>query len=215
MVMGLTRKLFGIILSSFILHSCAPAASPVLQTGFVTVYATFAAQPWLNELFVCANEQSVVLKIDAGQPEIHLRVGEPENLASPAYQIDEEEILIVAHPEGPVQNLTLEQAQALFAGQGDPSVQVWVFSAEEDVQMEFDRLVMQGRRVTSFANLAASPQHMSEILNAETNAAGVLPRRWKLETVRAVYSAGTVPVLAITKGPPTGAARELIACMQK
>lgn len=209
------KKVFCILLSSFLLYSCASAAQPAAPTQVVTVYATSAAQPWLTELYTCADEQSVVLNLTSQNPDIYLRVGEPEILVSPAYQIDEEEILIVAHPESPVQNLTLEQAQALFAGQGDPSVQVWVFSADEDVQMEFDRLVMQGRRVTSFANLAASPQLMSEILKAESNAAGVLPRRWKLETVREVYSAGMVPVLAITKGAPTGAAQELIACLQE
>ncbi len=52
---------------------------------------------------------------------------------SPAYQIDEEEILIVTHRESPVQNLTLEEAQDLFA-QGNPSAQVWVYSSDADMQ---------------------------------------------------------------------------------
>ena len=80
---------------------------------------------------------------DSSVADIILRVGEPEFLASPAYQIDTEEILIVTHRQSPVQNLTLEEARALFAGQGDPSVQVWVYASEEDVQEVFDQFVME------------------------------------------------------------------------
>lgn len=208
------KKLFCLLLSSFLFYSCASATQPTPQTQVVTVYATSAAQPWLNELFVCANDQSIVLNVNAEQPELYLRVGEPETLVSPAYRVDEEEILIVTHRESPLQNLSLEQAQALFAGQGDPSVQVWVFSVDEDVQSAFDQLVMKGRVVTSFAKLATSPQQMSDILNTEMNSVGVLPRHWKTGAVREVYSAGRVPVLAITKAEPAGATQELIACLQ-
>jgi len=208
------KKVFCFLLSSFLFYSCASAAQPAPPTEVVTVYATAAAQPWLNELFVCANDLSIVLNVNAEQPELYLRVGEPENLVLPSYQIDEEEILIVTHRESPLQNLSLEQAQALFAGQGDPSVQVWVFSADEDVQFAFDQLVMKGRVVTSFAKLATSPKQMSDILNTDINSVGVLPRHWKTDTLRAVFSAGRVPVLAITKAEPTGATQELIACLQ-
>lgn len=178
------------------------------------VYATSAAQPWMSELFACADDLSVVLKVSAQSPEIYLRVGEPEILVSPAYQIDEEEILIVTHRESPVQNLSLEEAQALFAGQGDSSVQVWVYSSEADVQILFDQLVMKGRSVTSFARVAVNPQAMSDTLNSESNAVGILPRHWMAGSIREVYSAGMAPVLAIVKEEPRGVVRELIGCLQ-
>jgi len=47
---------------------------------------------------------------------IYIRIGEPDVLMTPAYQIDTEEILIVTHRESPVQNLTIEEARMLFAG---------------------------------------------------------------------------------------------------
>jgi len=210
----LTKKLFCLLLASFLFYSCAPATQPVSQTQLVTVYATSAAQPWLNELFVCANDLSIALSVNAEQPDIYLRVGEPETLISRAYKIDEEEILIVTHPASPVQNLSLEDAQALFAGLGDPAVQVWVYESEEDVQIVFGQLVMKGRSVTSFARLATSPQQMSDILNAESNAVGVLPRHGKMGNVRAVFSAGVVPVLAVTKEEPQGVIKSLLSCLQ-
>ena len=156
----------------------------------------------------------MTLSVTQQEPNLYLRVGEPETLVLPAYQIDEEEILIVTHRESPVQNLSLEEARVLFSGQADPSVQVWAYASGEDVQVLFEQLVMNGRSVTSLARLAVSPQHMSDMLNAESNSVGVLPRHWKTGNTREVFSAGMAPVLAITKENPDGAVRELVACLQ-
>ncbi len=207
------KKLFFFFLLSFFISSCIPAAQTP-QTEIVSVYATAAAQPWLTELYTCADNSSVSLNLTADGPDITLRVGEPEIIISPVYQIDEEEILIVTHRESPIQNLTLSEAQDLFA-QGNDSAQVWVYASDADVQIVFDQLVMKGRSVTTFAGLATSPQQMSNLINAEKDAVGILPKHWMAGTVRDVFSAGTVPVLAITKEEPQAAVKELISCLQK
>lgn len=193
--------------------SACGTPTPTAEPQIVDVYATSAAQPWLTELYACAADSGVALNVNAKSPEIYLRVGEPEMTVSPAYKIDEEEILIVTHRESPVQNLSLEEAQELFA-KGNPSVQVWVYSSDADLQGAFDQLVMKGRSVTSSARVAVSPQNMSDVLNSESNAVGILPRHWKIGTVREVASAGTVPVLVVTKSEPQGAVIELISCLQ-
>jgi len=165
---------------------------------------------------VCAESSAVISRVDdPSATDIILRVGEPEFLVAPAYQIDEEEILIVTHRQSPVQNLTLEEARALFAGQGDASVQVWVYASEEDVQKVFDQAVMIERTVVSSARLAVNPQAMSDTLVNESNAVGILPRHWKAGDVREVFSVATVPVLAITQAEPESVIKELLACLQK
>ncbi len=104
---------------------------------------------------------------------------------------------------------------APFAGQGNPPVQVWVYDSGEDLQEVFDQLVMAGRGVTSSAKMATSPQQMSDLLNAEKAAVGILPKHWKAGGPRVVFNAGTVPVLAILKTAPKGVERDLLACLQK
>jgi hypothetical protein len=123
--------------------------------------------------------------------------------------------LIVTQRQSPVQNLTLEEARALFAGQGDPSVQVWVYAPEDDVQEIFDQAVMEGMSVTPSASLAMTPQQMSDTLVNEPNTVGILPRHWKAGDDREVFKVATVPVLALTKSEPEGAIKDLIACLQK
>jgi hypothetical protein len=200
----------------FLVSSCAPA-TVVSTPQVVTAYATSAAQPWLTELYGCTANSSAVISLvtDPQSAEISLRLGEPEILTAPAFQIDTEEILIITHRESPVQNLSLEAARALFAGEGDPSVQVWVYASGEDVQRLFAQAVMAGISVTSFARLAVDPQHMSDVLNVESNAVGILPRHWKVGDVREVYTLTPVPVLAITRSQPAGVVQDLIACVQR
>lgn len=188
---------------------------PTVERIVVSVYSTPAAQPWLDPLYACAESIAVISRVDnPSSADIVLRVGEPDFLSSFAYQIDEEGILIVTHRQSPIQNLTLDEARALFA-HGDASVQVWVYASGEDLQIVFDQFVMEGRSVTSFAMIAVTPQQMSDTLNAESNAVGILPRHGMAGDVRAVYSVATVPVLALTKTEPVGVVNQLVACLQK
>jgi hypothetical protein len=205
--------LFFLVLSLF--SACTPAA-PSPAPEVISVYSTAAAQPWLSELYDCAGTASVIVRVDdPAAAAIVLRVGEPDALSSPAYQIDTEEILVVTQRQSPIQNLSLEEARALFSGQGDPSVQVWVYASGVDVQDVFNRSVMQGQNIAPSARLAVDPQQMSDTLVNEPNTVGILPRHWKMGDSREVFSVGTVPVLAITSEEPQGVIRQLIACLQK
>jgi hypothetical protein len=204
-----------IFLLSLLLSSCTTSTPPATPQ-VVSVFSTFAAEPWLHEIYDCAGAAPVLSRVEnPSDAEIALRVGEPKPLSSFAYQIDTEDILIVTQRQSPVQNLTLEEARALFAGQGDPAVQVWVYASGEDLQQVFDQFVMEGRTLTSSAHIAANPQQMSDTLVNQANTVGVLSRHWKAGDAREVFSVATVPVLAITQKEPQGMIKELIACLQK
>jgi len=201
---------------SLLLSSCS-TTTPQTTPQVVSVYSTSSSQPWLIDLYDCAARSSATIRLSdsPSTSDIRLQVGEPKYLSSFAYQIDTEEILIVTHRQSPVQNLTLEQAQTLFMGLGDPSVQVWVYASEEDVFEVFDQFVMKGRSVSSSARVAVNLQQMSDVLNNESNAVGILPRHWKAGDTREVFLVATVPVLAITQTEPQGVINQLIGCLQK
>lgn len=202
---------FFLILAIF-LSACTPTETTADE--IVNIFATPAAGPWLTDLYACADSASVTLNVTPDSPDILLRVGEPRGLSTPAFQIDTEDILVVVHRQSPVQNMTIEQVQALFGGQGDPSLQIWVYTAGDDIQEIFEKSVMQSRNIVSSARVAVDPQQMSDLLNAEVNAVGVLPRHWKMGDTREVFSAGMFPVVAITQSEPHGTIQQLIACLQ-
>lgn len=208
--------LSSLILLSLWISSCSTGTPQPAPPEVVPVFSSSFTQTWLVELYDCAGTSTVIQLVDLpADAQIVLQVGETGFLSPYAYQIDEEEMLIVTNRVSPVQNLTLEEAQNLFAGFGDPSVQVWVYASEAEGQRLFDQFVMQGRSVTSSAKVAVSTQQMSDVLNAESNAVGILPRHSKVGDVRDVYSAAKVPVLALTPVEPAGAVSQLIACLQK
>jgi hypothetical protein len=200
------------LILTFALSACGKA-TPTAEPQIVEVFATSAAQPWLTQLYACAADSGAVLNINAETPEIYLRVGEPDVLVSDAYKIDEEEIVIAANRKSSVQNLTLAEVQDLFA-QGNSSAQVWVYPSDADMQRVFDQLVMQGRSVSSSARIAVSVQNMSDGLKSQSAAIGILPRHSMTGDLRNIYSAGSVPVLAITKPEPQGVVVDLISCLQ-
>ncbi|GAB4425862.1 MAG: hypothetical protein Kow002_15260 [Anaerolineales bacterium] len=208
------RLLFRFWFLVLFLFACAPAPTPAPEPKILNVYATAAARPWLPGVYDCALPDLIIQLSDESAADMVLRIGEPEILSMPVYQIDEEELLIVTSRQSVVANMTLEQVRILFAGVDSPPVQIWVYAEGEDVQELFEQAVMEGRSVTSFARLAVSPQHMSDVLNAEPNAVGILPRHWKMGNPREVYSIGTFPVLAILKAEPQGALLNLLACLQ-
>lgn len=199
--------------ATFFLSACA-APAPSVQSQVVKVYATSSAQFWLTRLYTCAGDLSITLKVDPAEPDIYLQIGAPNRITAPVYQIGEEEILIVANNANPAQNLSLTQTQEIFA-LANPSAQVWVFSSGEDIQRAFDQLVMHGRGVSSSAKIAASAEQMSARVGTESSAVGILPAHWMNDGVHPIFSAGSVPVLAITKTEPQGAVFRLIACLQK
>ena len=202
--------------SLIFLVACAPTVNPTPTPQVITVYASPATQPWLSEVYKCAQGLQLIISDvnDPAQAALAIRMGEPAPLKSPAYEIGRDDLLIVTQPASPLQNLTVEQVRALFSDPG-ATTQIWVFAPAEDIQQVFSEDVMQGAPLTSQARLGLSPRQMSDAINNDKNVVGLLPRRWKTETARELYSLADVPVLALTQSEPHGALQELLACLQK
>ena len=218
---NMKRCLLAILLA---ITACAPS-TPSATTSVVSVYVTAAAQPWLAKVYTCGAQQATTIRLSdtAVDADVTLRLGEPVNLGMPAFQIDSEDILVVANPARSSDRLTADQVRGLFAGRIDdwgvidPSkggqVQVWVFAQGEDVEQAFIK-TLAGSPIVSSARLATSPQEMSKAIAEDANAVGVLTRHWKTAEVSDVFTVVSAPVLALTAGEPVGAVKSVLACLQ-
>lgn len=213
-----------LLLFVVILVSCSPTATPT-PTPVIRAYASPAAQPWLMELFDCAENIGVLISIDnPGATDISLSLGEPDKLVSPSFQIDEDEIIVVTHPQIGLSSLSLDQIREIYFGHvqnwselggNDVPVEVWVFADGEDVQQVIDQTLLEGVRAASSAKVAVSAQDMSDSVGLNPGAIGILPRRWKAGNTHEIYTIGNFPVLAITSAKPEGDLERLLACLQK
>jgi len=218
-----------LILACCLLPACN-SATPTAGAEPITVQYTAAAAPWLADLFECAGanlvtaEQRAANFMDPQSVNMAIRIGPSADITSLAYQISNEELVVILNPQNPINALTAEQVRGLFSGQtlnwreingSNTPVQVWVFSSGEDVEQLFEQTTLGGSPVTSLARLATSMQEMSQAIASDVNAVGMLPTHWKTENVADVFTIATVPVLALTPAEPQGAVQELIACLQK
>ena len=213
-----------LVIALLLLPACTPAI-PSVTPQVVSVYTTAAAQPWLADLYDCAGSAAVLLLVaDPQEAEISLRLGEPLLLATPAYEITREEIVVVVNQGNSITNLRRAEVFGLFTGQirnwqeiggGDAMVQVWVYGVGEDIQQIFNSSVLGGTSVFSLAWLATSPREMTSGIADDIHAVGLLPRTLVDETIKSVYSIASIPVLAVSRSEPSGVIKELLTCVQR
>jgi hypothetical protein len=210
----------------FILALLAGCGTPTPQSSpqLVNVYVTSAAYPSVGDLYNCASPSVIINLSNPQSAELTLRLGVPDHLTTPAFQISTEEVLVIVHPQSGVSSLTLDQVRSIFLGQAvnwneiggnDLPIQVWSFSPDEDVQEIFSQNVMNGQPVTSLSRLAVSGEGMAEALGDNPGSVGILPRRLMTGALQNVFSVANVPVLIITKAPPVGGINYLISCLQQ
>jgi len=218
-----------IILASILLSGCN--SSELTSTPIpITVQYTPATVPWLEGLYGCAAGNTIIADersaafIDLNFTDMAIRIGTPEQLDFPVYQIGSEDVLVVVNPQNPVKFLTTDEVQGIFSGRitnwedvsgADTQVQVWVYSSGEDVQQIFEQTVLRNSLVITSARLATSPDEMAQAISDNVNAIGILTHGLKDNNESTVFSISNVPVLALTPTSPPPEVQNLLACMQK
>jgi len=216
-----------------LLTACAsPATLPA--PDIVSVQFSSSTQAWIPDLYSCASELNFALSTETRaadffdlSAQLWIRLGEPEEIPSTAYEISTDEIVVVSHPENPILSLTLADIRALFSGEirnwsqlggEDVPVQVWIFDTGEDIRQIFDATVMHQQSISSQARLAVNSRAMVAGIGTETGAIGVLPRSLvskdiQVVSIKDLSTSISIPVLAIPSN--TGqTTSSFIACLQ-
>ena len=211
------------VFALILLNACgAPTSQATPQ--LVKVYVTSAASSRLTDLYNCSTPSTAILLSDPQAADIAIRLGLPDQLSSPAFQIGTDDVAVIVQSQNNIDNLTADQVHSIFLGQvtnwkdvggADMPVQVWTYAQGEDIQQIFEQNVMNNQPVTSLARLAVSAQNMSDSVANNAGSIGFLPRSLETANVHDVYKVASEPLLAITKSQPQGAVNDLIACLQK
>ena len=205
----------------FLLASCTPAVSVTPQ--LVKVYITSAASSKMADLYNCSAPATAIYLSDPGTAQLTLRLGQPNPLTSPAYQVGTDEVDVIVQSQNSVDKLTADQVYSIFLGQvtswkdvggSDTPVQVWTYAQGEDIQEIFEQNAMDGQRVTSSARLAVSAQNMLDSVTKNSGSIGFLPHSLETTDVRDVDTVASAPLLVITKSQPDPGIKELVACLQ-
>ncbi len=208
---------------ALILLSACGAQTSQATPQLVKVYVTSAASSRLTDLYNCSTLSTAILLSDPQTADIAIRLGQPDNLSSPAFQIGMDDVVVIVQSQNNIDNLTADQVHSIFLGQVtnwkdvgglDMPIQVWTYAQGEDIQQIFEQAIMDGQPIASLARLAVSAQNMSDSVANNAGSIGFLPRSLESASLKNVYEIVSVPVLAITKSQPQGTVNELIACLQ-
>ena len=221
-----------VVLSMFgclLLASCSnPASSPTAIP--ITLQYTASTQPWLVSIYDCAGNTAILTQQtsanlqDLQVADLAIRMGQPENPDTPAYQIGTDDLLVIVNSQNPVKLLTFAQVHSLFIGQiqdwkdvggENAPVQVWSFSIQEDIQGIFNHLNLGDSPVTSTTRLASTPDEMTQAISKDINSIGIINRRLKTSGVQDVFTVSSVPVLALSRSNSAEGIFSIISCLQK
>ncbi len=228
----MTRRRAALLLSLVLMAaSCTPAASTPTDAPLrvVAVYFTPEATSWIPAAYDCAAQTDGILLSRTDSPseaEVRFRLGEPPDLDSPAFQIDEATLALAVNAANPVSTISEAEVAAVFRGQirnwsalggADAEIHLWAYDEETDIQTAFDDAFLNGAPPFSMAKQAPNPEAMRSVVAEDEAALGILLLRQVNAELRAIplNQNSSLPVLMIFNEEPQGAMRAFAACLQR
>lgn len=184
-------------------------------------------------------------QLDLTKADVILRLGVPENLASPSVKLAEERIALAVNFNNPLKTLTPDLARRVFSGEitkwsdlatacpdcfsgeladslKDQDIQLNFYDANEDIQKIFELGLMASQApARSQAMLIPDTEAMVETLSTRPYAIGILPIHLVKDDLKEISLADfdpavfQNPILAVTNVEADGALRTWLGCLQQ
>jgi hypothetical protein len=206
------------------LAACSGTATEIPT---IRMAITPAAQPTNAAVGAClprgvALDLNVVYAPAIADYDLVIQLGGPSELPAVVAQIASEQISVALNSENNV-DLDQQQLAAIFTGRisdwaevgGEAAaIQLWVGPEEDETRATFEAQVLRGASVFGGAHLATDLGAIVDAVAADPNAAGILPAALASDSVELNDTDIELPVLVIAAADPTGAARDLLSCLQ-
>lgn len=147
------------------------------------------------------------------------------------FELGQDHLVVIIHPENPVKGVTGEQLKALFTGeivdwselaQGAAGpIYPWVYPENDDSQLLFTEKAAALGNITGTARIAPHPEAMLSAVGQNPLAIGMTPARWLEPSVKTLTLNGytkeglTMPILAVSRDEPSGLVRDWLLCVQE
>jgi hypothetical protein len=210
----------------------ASACNPPAEAGpELTVVISPAAQPVSAAVAACMpNTENLSVSLDVrysdfvalDEVDFFIQLGEPAVMPEFSAQISWEKVVVILHADNEL-DLSRAQLADLFSGRARDwaelggeagAVSLWVGPESDEARQAFEAGVLGESPVTGAAKLATNPEDVLAGVAADPAAAGLLAAAWADGAMRVIESGVELPVLALAAEEPSGAARELLACLQ-
>ncbi|MEX2144375.1 MAG: hypothetical protein WD740_07245 [Anaerolineales bacterium] len=212
----------------FLAGACSPQADErptlriVLSPSAHPVRAAVAACMQEFDNLTAIIEMRHPSVVDLTEIDFFVQLGEPEQQAGFAGHLAVERVVVILHPSNKMK-LSRAYIADLFSGRvqdwgalggEELAVNLWVGSDSDETRRAFETEMLLGSPVAGSAHLVTNPEKLLAAVAADPAAAGILPAAWVNESVLAIETGIELPVLALAAEEPSGAAREVLACLQ-
>jgi hypothetical protein len=213
------------ILVILLLSACSPQAA---ETKTLRIAVSPAAQPVSEAIAYCVptdTGSSIEMRyphtIELSEVDLLIQLGEPTNETGFAAQLAWEEVVLVVNP-GNQANISRDRAASLFSGRvqnwtelggNDATVSLWAGPEGDEARSSFETGVLL-HSVSGGTHIATNPAAAMEVVANDPAATAIVAAAWTDETVKSIDLGLQMPVIAVAAEDPSGAVRDLLACLQ-
>jgi hypothetical protein len=242
--MNMKQILWLILAMSLSACGTAELATPAPTSEAIQVFYPSSFQFWANSIANCAaNNPLIALYFlpaystsDIHENDIILDIGQAtrDNGKTFLSQVGWDQVVVLVNTANPAAQLSKDELNLIFSGQvtkwkqrPEQPIQVWVLPDGEPARRIFDDAILSSQGLNSEAHLAPDVDTMLEVISQNTDAIGYLPESFLNSSDSTITSKVKIillessleaelhqPVIAITKGEPTGLLRNVLVCLQ-
>ncbi len=218
-----------ILLILSLLSACQGTNSNGSLDNVTQIKLTFnpATKGLLNTLEICdmsiPDFEYITYFSENSKETAYFHYGEPNGDLSSLIPITYDDIAIIVNPNNLVNNLSLSEIRSIFSGRinswqsfnnSSNSIQVYLYAYDSELQIAFERYVMQNQSLSMTAELVPSIQEMRIKINENPNAIGFLPKSLATDLEKTFIANVHIPIL-VSKGTKTPYADDrVLACLQ-
>jgi hypothetical protein len=238
------KRMFGWILITLVAAACTPVLPTFPPAPAETIIQHTPALRYIeNQIQACslANSPLPVLvneypitRMNAQSADITLVYENPIDPNLPAYQLGEDQLVVIVNPLNKVSTIPLITLQGIFLGfmtrweDVDPSItdnitgviEIWGYKPSDELQIIIENRLNDGKPMNNQTNIADFPEMVKQMVAKNPGSIGVITRAYITDDVKVVAIDGlpekdlSLPIIAQTRGQPGESQTSILSCLQ-
>ena len=193
---------------------------------------------WLDKSFnLCAQEQNeyriIALEATRGSilnqnTDISIFWGEPDPSIAVAYELGQDELVFIIHPDNPQQDISLKSLQKIYSGQEvvwqndqAQNIVAWRYPENNEAQILLEKLLGDSAQIDSSVSTTADISGMLVQISQNPEAIGFIPKNLLQPGVKPIQikdlprKTTTYPIIAVLPTQPDNFQTYWLACLQE
>jgi hypothetical protein len=229
---------------ALVITGCTPVLPTLPAAPAETIIQHTPALRYIeNKIQACSLENSPlpvlvneypITRMNAQSADITLVYEKPVDPNLPAFQLGEDQLVVIVNPQNKVSTIPLVKLHGIFQGfithwdEIDPTstqsiggvIDIWEYEQSDELQIIIENRLNEAKHLNNQTNIADYPAVIKDMVAKNPAGIGVIPRAYLSDEVKEVAIDGlpeqdlTLPIVAQTRGQPGNLQTILLTCLQ-